>query len=80
MRKRTDGFLWLDIPEGSDEAVELFANSFQSSSWSTSVRIPAAPEVDALRVERQTTLSDGRAKQQPRLAENGAARQSVVGA
>jgi hypothetical protein len=26
LRKRTDGFLWLDIPEWSDEAEELFAN------------------------------------------------------
>jgi len=32
-----------------------------SSSWSTRARIPAAPEVDALKVERHTTLSDGRA-------------------
>jgi magnesium transporter len=28
VRKRTDGFLWLDIPEWSDEAEELFANEF----------------------------------------------------
>jgi Mg2+ and Co2+ transporter CorA len=28
LRKRTDGFLWLDIPEWSDEAEELFANEF----------------------------------------------------
>src|SRR5687767_1031474 len=28
LRKRTDGFLWLDIPEWSDEAEELFTNEF----------------------------------------------------
>jgi magnesium transporter len=28
LRKRTDGFLWLDIPEWSDEAEALFGNEF----------------------------------------------------
>ena len=29
MRKRTDGFLWLDIPEWSDDAEAILANEFQ---------------------------------------------------
>jgi magnesium transporter len=29
LRKRTDGILWLDIPEWSDEAEALFANEFR---------------------------------------------------
>ena len=28
LRKRTDGFLWLDIPEWSDEAEALLTNEF----------------------------------------------------
>jgi magnesium transporter len=29
LRKRTDGFLWLDIPQWSDEAEAILANEFQ---------------------------------------------------
>jgi magnesium transporter len=32
LRKRTDGFLWLDIPEWSDEAETLLANEFDFHS------------------------------------------------
>ncbi len=32
LRKRTDGFLWLDIPEWSDDAGAILANEFQLSS------------------------------------------------
>src|SRR5215207_2435232 len=32
LRKRTDGFLWLDIPEWSDEAEELLSNEFHFHS------------------------------------------------
>jgi magnesium transporter len=29
LRKRTDGFLWLDIPQWSDDAEAILANGFQ---------------------------------------------------
>ena len=32
LRKRTDGFLWLDIPEWGDDAEALLANEFPLSS------------------------------------------------
>jgi hypothetical protein len=31
LRKRTDGFLWLDIPEWRDEAEEILTNEYRQS-------------------------------------------------